>query len=602
MKFWKSLFAMLGILFLGLGSAQAATLNVPENYTTLQSAVEAATDGDIISIASGTYSAGANIDQSKSTGTTITLECRGAALSCIIEGSFTTHLTGASPMLVHFNGLLIRGPGSGQGFNLIGHPVHFNDCAIEQFDTGIYTQFPGTVMINNSSIRNNSTGILASPGSGLIELNNVELSTNGTGLDSGSNGVSSNNVTVRDSLITNNTLGIKILSPQPPHQSNTFRLGNTTFEYNATHLDVTEFFPPYGTETIDEGGNLYDPAPDLTQSKIIEDFEDNNLWSPETTLGWWDIDGAQVYQHTLENSAEAGSIVQKITYNKLGYAWSLTGGFIDGINTHRDFEHYNTVRLRVDSGTHERVLLKLRDRNFNEQDIAFRMLGRSLDDGYLTVDFDYSHLNGGSVNLSDIDNILFFFAPGSDVALAGEKTIDSIELAHTQQIESFENASGDQSWFNVVPQGQSYTPAQHIFVGSTPQNVTDDVAAEQYGFFRFTYDETNSPDYISGLTLIDGNLHNFKAFRTLSFWVRNQEVEPLTLKLTLENTDWTRSKTQSWTISSSEWVKVEVDLADLFFNDSTAFDMQDVNNLIFEVETTHEGVGHYDLDDIRLSH
>ena len=50
----KTNFLLLTVLFLSI-AAQANTIKVPEDYTEIQSAIDAAQDGDTILVAQGTY-------------------------------------------------------------------------------------------------------------------------------------------------------------------------------------------------------------------------------------------------------------------------------------------------------------------------------------------------------------------------------------------------------------------------------------------------------------------------------------------------------------------------------------------------------------------
>ena len=60
----KSLFALASaaVLMLPVALAQAATWNVPSQYTTIQAAINASVAGDTIVVAAGTYSINSTIN------------------------------------------------------------------------------------------------------------------------------------------------------------------------------------------------------------------------------------------------------------------------------------------------------------------------------------------------------------------------------------------------------------------------------------------------------------------------------------------------------------------------------------------------------------
>src|SRR3569833_3566978 len=72
------------IILTGHCAGRAATINVPADYTTISSAVSAATSGDTIVGAPGTYSGGANIDIDFG-GKNLTIKSSGGAAVTIID-------------------------------------------------------------------------------------------------------------------------------------------------------------------------------------------------------------------------------------------------------------------------------------------------------------------------------------------------------------------------------------------------------------------------------------------------------------------------------------------------------------------------------------
>lgn len=347
---------------------------------------------------------------------------------------------------------------------------------------------------------------------------------------------------------------------------------------------------------------------------LLDDFQDGNFWTPDTTLGWWDSDGSQVYQRTQVQDSAFASQVMRVIYNKSGYPWSFFAGSLSSSNPKRNFAvasgydgnfNVNTVRVRVNSGTHERALLKLADSVRAEKEVAYKVFGRSLDGLPLTVDFNYSKLyQQGGINLGQIGNLMLFMAPGSTSALTSEKRLDDIQLVETALLDDFETDGHlNLTWFDTCP-GTPCTLYTRQFPKfySPPTTVSSDFAADQFGVMRVTYNKQQSPNYRFGATVAPA-WSNFKAYRKLTFWVRNKAApDVLRIGVQLENNSYNKSLIKYFDITTSEWTKVECDLADLYFNSTAVFDMATIRNILFSIVSTHTGQGVFDLDEVMLIH
>lgn len=144
---------------------------------------------------------------------------------------------------------------------------------------------------------------------------------------------------------------------------------------------------------------------------LLEDFQDTNFWTPDETVGWWDSNGTRIYQRSRAyqqlSAADIPRPVMEIKYNKNGDPWSLFGAYISSKNPLRDFSRHSKLTVWIRSQTGASILAKLRDRKQREEDIATQ----SLNSGWSKLELDYSGLR--SVDLSDIENILFFIDPGN---------------------------------------------------------------------------------------------------------------------------------------------------------------------------------------------
>lgn len=155
---------------------------------------------------------------------------------------------------------------------------------------------------------------------------------------------------------------------------------------------------------------------------ILETFEDFNFWTPDTTLGWWDSDGTAVYQRwQVKDPSHGGFGSMQVNYSKNGLPWSLFAGYLSELNPLRDFTQ--RTRLTLWARGNGEILVKLRDRQFNETEIGTALVNNPYVWKKLT--FDYSGVD--TINLSDIDNILFFIAPGSPDA-SGTLYLDDIAI------------------------------------------------------------------------------------------------------------------------------------------------------------------------------
>lgn len=144
---------------------------------------------------------------------------------------------------------------------------------------------------------------------------------------------------------------------------------------------------------------------------LVEDFQDDNFWTPNETVGWWDSNGTVVYKrsrvYTHLASADISRPVMQVSYNKNQDPWALFGAYISTANPLRDFSRHTKLTVWARGLQDAQLLVKLRDRKQQEEDVSAQHVGQ----GWTKLEFDYSNLN--TIDLSDIENILFFIEPGN---------------------------------------------------------------------------------------------------------------------------------------------------------------------------------------------
>lgn len=259
------------VLILSLtGFVEAAvTRLVPEEYPTIQAAVDGAQSGDTVSIKQGTYteniSAGTNVP-APAPGFTLTIAGRDKPQKTIVNGTILVHYLGTNRAKVTIRSLTVKSatPGESFGMNYISGDGDVADCIIEQHKVGVYAQVNSVITSGKLLIRDNRVGVLLGSGSNKVTVsnsvvvNNQELGLWVTGTSIGP----VQELTVRDSLIAWNGRGDSTpwgnftrrgLQADGSQSGNPIvRLRNTVFQTNETsHLCVPT------NSLVDEGGNLY---------------------------------------------------------------------------------------------------------------------------------------------------------------------------------------------------------------------------------------------------------------------------------------------------------------------------------------------------------
>ncbi len=215
---------------------------------------------------------------------------------------------------------------------------------------------------------------------------------------------------------------VTVLKATNPNGWNNLIYDFSKLTVNKAAIDNILFFVDPGNGASQ--GTVYFDSIKLGNRKpvVIENFEDGNFWTPDTSLGWWDIDGTQVYRRAQsKDPSHSGLGAMKVEYTKAGLAWSLFGGSLSVSNPLRDFTQHSRLVFWVYGKAD--ILVKLRDRMLHQAELGTAHATNT--NGWTRFVFDYSHVN--SVNLSDIDNILFFADPGNSSS-TGTIYLDDITL------------------------------------------------------------------------------------------------------------------------------------------------------------------------------
>jgi len=208
------LFPLLVIVF-GVGSsmpvaASPAIMRVPDDYSTIQEAVNAANAGDAIFVSAGTYYEHVTVDKS-------VLLIGEDRSTTIIDGGGEGTVVSVTADNVTVNGFTIQNSGKNgywsfvAGIYLYSSSNEISGNTLLNNNYGILFFFSDKNIINGNGIRNNNWGIYACGGvNNAITGNNVTGNTHqGIGFD----GLSSNNFnTVTGNIVSKSRNGISLTS------------------------------------------------------------------------------------------------------------------------------------------------------------------------------------------------------------------------------------------------------------------------------------------------------------------------------------------------------------------------------------------------------
>jgi parallel beta-helix repeat protein len=183
-----------------VAEANPGTIYVPDNFTTIQQAVNNATSGDTIIVRDGTYHENVDVNVAH-----LTIQSENGTANCVVNAS--------SPNDHVFNI-------TADWVNITGFTV---ENATTDYRVGIYLKTVNHCNISSNNATSNYYGIVLSSSSGNTLTNNTANSNNNIGIYLSS---SSNN-TLRDNTASNNSHGIYLYS-----SSNNNTLVNNTANSN----------------------------------------------------------------------------------------------------------------------------------------------------------------------------------------------------------------------------------------------------------------------------------------------------------------------------------------------------------------------------------
>ena len=145
--------------------AQAVTIHVPADQATIQAGVSAASDGDTVAIAPGTYSGAGNRDVDFGGASVALIGASGSATTIMYCGEAGRALVIQSGENVVVRGLTLIGAHSvehGGGIYCLGSSLTLDDvrvlgCSSEKNGGGVYCK-DGTISVTAATIEDNSAG------------------------------------------------------------------------------------------------------------------------------------------------------------------------------------------------------------------------------------------------------------------------------------------------------------------------------------------------------------------------------------------------------------------------------------------------------------
>ena len=163
----------------------SATIYVPDNYTKIQDAVNAADSGDTIIVRDGTYTENVNVNKR------LTIKSENGSANCIVKAAnYRDYVFNVTVNYVNIKGFTVK-----RTRNMAGI-----------YQAGIYLDSVTYCNISNNTLLNNWIGIhIYSSSNNIITNNNCEENTVGIRFDYSSNNILTNNT------CSNNWCGVGLI-------------------------------------------------------------------------------------------------------------------------------------------------------------------------------------------------------------------------------------------------------------------------------------------------------------------------------------------------------------------------------------------------------
>lgn len=246
--------------------AGAMTINVPQDFPTIQDALNFAIDGDIIQVSPGIYSGGFTIKVAVSL---IGLDKVGT----IIDGNQANHTIRVSANNAHISGFTIRNADKGIYIRRSAGTVVENNI-LTNCNSSIYVSYgsSGTVVRNNIMAGNLQDGLRMYNATGNTIIGN-RVYSNPDGISLGS--YTSLN-TIANNIVTGNQYGIRIYNSTANTIENNTLSGNVHGLYVFSN-SVSNTVQSNQMSNNDYGFQLIDSGNSVLRANIIEG-NGNNFW------------------------------------------------------------------------------------------------------------------------------------------------------------------------------------------------------------------------------------------------------------------------------------------------------------------------------------
>jgi len=262
-------------------TVKAVTINVPGDQPTIQDAVDAATDGDVIHVSVGVYTENIIVDKSVSIHgkkgadvTRVTSQAGGTVFAIIADDVTISGFTIDGSSQFDTAGVLIGGefPGDERYLGVSGAMV--SRCIIEDNSEGVYIWHASNCTIVNNTIRNNlDDGFTAMGGVGIIIWDgNTDAIVQNT--------PSQHNSLINNEIYKNDHWGIFVgCLPQTP--GGTVTCDNTGTKIHGNNLYNNGDFRLLGGDWnwLGIGFKFTSGSKKLSGNKILKTAEGNDIWT-----------------------------------------------------------------------------------------------------------------------------------------------------------------------------------------------------------------------------------------------------------------------------------------------------------------------------------